>query len=103
MSNVWTAFEFAFAKFKDSLSEELKYNIRLSYNQLLEAEAQSRRNKISSEIFHMAKLKIALIKFETTYDNFKNNYGAISEVDNWIEPIKREIALTSLKKNSRLM
>lgn len=102
MGNVWDAFEFAFAKFKDSLSEQLKYDIRKSYLQLLETEAQSRRKKMSEEIISMAKLKIALEKFETTYNDFKNHYGSISEVDNWINPIKREIALKSLNKNRRL-
>lgn len=90
------------AAIKDKIKEETAENFRQSYTLLLEAEVKARRAKVQAQILEMAKLRIALEKFEKTYNQIKEQCGSIESVDNYLSDIRKRIQSISVVKNKPL-
>ena len=67
----------ALAAIKDKIKEETADSFCLKYTELLEADVQARRAKVQAQILEMAKLRIALEKFEKTYNLVREQCGSI--------------------------
>ena len=91
------------AEIKDKVRKEISDEFCESYTCLLESEAQARRMKVQTDIVEMAKLRIALSKFETSYNKVKCQCGIIESVENYILEIRKHILLISEKKNKPLV
>lgn len=93
----------ALAAIKDKIKEETVEKFRLNYTQLLETEVQVRRAKVQAQILEMAKLRIALEKFEKTYNLVREQCGNIESVDNYLSDIRKRIQSISVAKNKPLI
>lgn len=93
----------ALAAIKDKIKEETAESFRLKYTELLEAEVQARRTKVQAQILEMAKLRIALEKFEKTYNLVREQCGSIETVDNYLSDIRKRIKTISVTKNKPLI
>lgn len=91
------------AEIKDKVRQEISDDFCESYTCLLESEAQARRMKVQTDIVEMAKLRIALSKFETAYNKVKCQCGTIDSVEKYISEIRKRISRISLKKNKPLV
>lgn len=87
------------AAYKDSVERKLFNDLRSGMNELLAAEADSRREKVAADIIQMAKLKTALRKFEMTYSRIKDDFGKVDAIDDYIADVQRQIKAMSYKKN----
>lgn len=99
MNDIWDGVQLILSVYKDSVSKELLQRFKEEYYLTLNAEAESRRNKMATDIRNMAKLKIELKKFEYTYILLKSKTGDIAAVDNMIKQIKLQIDQIKSKKN----
>lgn len=93
----------ALAAIKDKIKEETVEKFRLNYTQLLETEVQVRRAKVQAQILEMSKLRIALEKFEKTYNLVREQCGNIESVDNYLSDIRKRIQSISVAKNKPLI
>lgn len=93
----------AIAFIKDKVESESLKQFKEEYNNLLICEADSRRKKASALIMQMAKLKIALSKFEATYSSIISKTGKIESIEKYISSIKLLIKQLSLEKNKHLI
>lgn len=91
--------EMALAAYHDSVSAEVRNNIRREYEELLKVDAQARRHKARSMILTMHSRKLALEKLEKTYSLVKSSGCVIPELEQFIRDHKKEIHLLSLQKN----
>ncbi len=66
---------------------------------LNKANADCRRDKAENLIQNMAKLRIALIKFECSYEQLKRSHGKCEFIEDKIKEIKRLIKEYSFQKN----
>lgn len=96
------ALDVIIAIYKDSVQEEIRNAIRLEYMELLKADAEARRRKAAADLNQLCKLRIALIKFEHTYNKLIKTTGNINEIDNMIASVKHEIKVISHRKNKGL-
>lgn len=94
--------EMAIAQCKDGIQRRTLDKFRTEYQHLLEAEADTRREKMAEDIVQMAKLKIALGKFCIEYDKIKKVCGNIEALDNCIADVETEIYKISAVKNRKL-
>ena len=93
----------ALAAIKDKIKVETVEKFRLNYTQLLETEVQVRRAKVQAQILEMSKLRIALEKFEKTYNLVREQCGNIESVDNYLSDIRKRIQSISVAKNKPLI
>ena len=93
----------ALAAIKDKIKEETAESFRLKYTELLEADVQARRAKVQVQILEMSKLRIALVKFEKTYNLVREQCGSIESVDNYLSDIRKRILTISVAKNKPLI
>ena len=93
----------ALAAIKDKIKEETVEKFRLNYTQLLETEVQVRRAKVQAQILEMSKLRIALEKFEKTYNLVREQCGNIESVDNYLSDIRKRIQSISVAKNKPII
>jgi hypothetical protein len=91
--------ELATAYYKDKVERESIKKIHLSYQELLVADADARRQTAKEYILSMAKLRICLQKFEMHYNPIKEKYGCIDAAEKKVSEIKRQIRMYSDKKN----
>lgn len=88
------------AAYKDRVERKLFDELRIGMNELLSADADSRREKTAADIIQMAKLKTALRKFEISYTQIQEKYGRIDAVDGYVAEIQSKIKAISYKKNN---
>ncbi len=86
--------------YKDKVEMELLQSFMTEYNNLLQAEADARRIKSTNIIKQIAALKIALSKFEFTYEKIKAVNGKIDEIEKYIYSIESKIKRLSFEKNN---
>ena len=98
---VWDAVELALAICQDKTLESSKSSINQSYLNLCKADAECRRQKTSSDIIQMVRLKIAKEQFEREYVKLKVKTGRIREVEDLLTRIQMEIDDISAKKNRK--
>lgn len=87
------------AYYKDKVSAECMSKISASYNEMMDAEADCRRQKAAALVLSMAKLKITLEKFQKLYDPIKEKYGSMEAAEQKIISIQGEIRELSAMKN----
>lgn len=87
------------AYYKDKVEKEIYNDLYAGMMHLLEAEADCRRAKAKADIMQMAKLKIALSKFEYSYNKLKQDTGNIEAIDKYIKGIECQIKSISARKN----
>ena len=90
------------ATYKDSIQAEFLQNFETEYNALLLAEADARRSKQSNNIVNMARLKMALNKFEFTYLQIKKSSGSIEAIEDYMLDITYKIKMISYNKNKQI-
>ena len=88
------------AAYKDRVERKLFDDLRSGMNELFAADADARREKAAAYIMQMAKLKIALQKFEMTYSKIKGDFGKVDAIDDYIAEVQRQIKAISYRKNS---
>ena len=88
------------AHYKDKAEAESLQKLKNEISALIEAEAETRREKAASIIIKKAKLEISLQKFQATYNMLKTKCGEIKALDDYILEVKSEIARLSYKKNN---
>lgn len=98
--NFFDAAKLALANIKDRLNEDTYNELKRSYMETLEAEAEARRLKMACDVLRMNTLRISVKKLEYTYSQVKNITGQIAALDELIRSAKCEIKMISLKKNS---
>lgn len=86
---------------KDSERKKAMAKIKEEHMKLLKAEVYSRRIKSSELIREIVKLDIALIEFESNYDNLmlNSNIEEIECINQYIEDIKRYRRKLAREKN----
>lgn len=87
------------ARYKDMVERNFFNELRVGMNDLLSAEADSRREKAAADIIQMAKLKIALRKFEICYSQIQEKYGKLTVIDDYIAEVQMQIKMISRRKN----
>ena len=102
MNDIWDGVQLALSAYKDSLSKDLLQQFKESYYLTLNAEADSRRSKVSTDIKNMAKLRIELKKFEYTYQLVKEKTGDIGEVEKMIRQLENQIDKLKASKNNAM-
>ena len=83
----------------DRVAEEVREKLRLSYEEVLKADAEARRQKASQMILSIHRLKVALERLQFTYKKFLEAGCKIAELEQMMRNTEREIKLLSLKKN----
>lgn len=87
------------AAYKDKVERNFFDELRVGMNELLSAEADSRREKTAADIIQMAKLKIALRKFEICYSQIQEKAGKLTVIDDFIAEVQMQIKMISRRKN----
>ncbi len=87
------------AAYKDKVERDSFERITAELNTLIVADADARRAATAADIKEMAKLKIALSRFEITYGRIKDSVGKIDAIDDYVAKIQRRIKEISYKKN----
>lgn len=87
------------AAYKDRVERKLFDELRIGMNELLSADADSRREKAAADILQMAKLKTALRQFEICYAQIQEKYGRVIAIDDYVAEIQSKIKAISYNKN----
>lgn len=87
------------AAYKDRAERKLFDELCVGMNELLSADADSRREKAAADIIQMARLKTALRKFEISYTQIQELYGRIDAIDEYVAEIQSKIKAISYRKN----
>ncbi len=90
----------ALAFYKDKIQSESLERFRSEFLQLQKADAEARRSEATAVIMQMANLRIALNKFEMTYQLIQGRVGKVEALDDYIASIKQEIRKLSEAKNN---
>lgn len=88
------------AYYKDKVQNETILKVKEELKKVIEAKADAQRKTTAARIMKMAKLKIALERFEATYAEIKKISGNIDAVDQYILKTKSSIARLSYLKNN---
>lgn len=89
------------AAYKDRVERKLFDELRIGMNELLSADADSRREKTAADLIQMAKLKTALRKLEISYAQIQEKYGRVNAIDDYVAEIQSNIKAISYKKNNK--
>ena len=89
------------AAYRDRVERELFDELRVGMEELLSAEAVSRREKVAADIIQMARLKTALKKFVISYEQIQERFGKVYAIDDYIAEIQMQIKMISANKNRR--
>ena len=87
------------AAYKDKIERESLDRVNAELNALIVADADARRETRAADIREMAKLRMALTRFENSYSRLKHSYGDIEAVECYLASIRRRIKEISYKKN----
>ena len=79
------------AAYKDRVERKLFDELRIGMNELLSADADSRREKTAANLIQMAKLKTAVRKFEIRYAQIQEKYGRVNAIDDYGAEIQSNI------------
>lgn len=88
------------AYYKDKVQNETIIKVKEELKKVIEAKADAQRETTTACIVKMAKLKIALERFEASYAETKKISGNIDVVDQYILKTKSYIARLSYLKNN---
>lgn len=87
------------AFYKDKVQADMLEKLQKAYLNVLEADAEARRQKKRGMILNMADLKISLAKLKSTYSIIRQKSGPVPALDSEIKKRERIIKEYSYLKN----